>query len=186
MAAEGRSDTLGTPAPSFALPGVDGRTWTLADCRGPKGLLVVFMCNHCPYVIAVKERLVRDARELQSLGIGVVGINANDPTVYPEDSFENMLTVARDWGLPFPYLFDETQAVARAYDAVCTPDFFGFNAAGELQYRGRLDASRRETAPPDAQRELFNAMKQIAETGRGPAEQHNSIGCSIKWRDAAA
>lgn len=185
MAAEGRSDTLDTPAPDFALPGVDGRHWTLAQCRGPRGLLVVFMCNHCPYVHAVRERLVRDARELQTLGVGVVGVNANDPEAYPEDSFERMKDVARDWSLPFPYLFDATQEVARAYDAVCTPDFFGFNAEGRLQYRGRLDASRKETAPPDARRELFEAMKAIAQTGRGPAEQFPSIGCSIKWREAA-
>ncbi len=184
MAAEGRSDTMGAPAPDFSLPGVDGRTWTLADCRGPRGLLVVFMCNHCPYVIAIKDRLVRDAKALQAMGIGVVGISANDPVAYPQDSFDNMKVVAKAWGLPFPYLYDESQAVARAYDAACTPDFFGFNAAGELQYRGRLDASRKETAP-GARRELFEAMTLIAETGRGPTVQHSSIGCSIKWRDAA-
>ncbi len=182
MAATGHSETLDTPAPDFALPGVDGRTWTLADCRGPRGLLVVFMCNHCPYVMAIKERLVRDARELQTLGIGVVGINANDPLAYPQDSFEQMKLVARDWHLPFPYLFDASQEVAQAYGAVCTPDFFGFNAAGQLQYRGRLDASRKEAAPPDAPRELFEAMQCIAATGSGPQTQHPSIGCSIKWR----
>lgn len=184
MAAEGHSDTLGTPAPDFALPGVDGRTWTRDACAGPRGLLVVFMCNHCPYVKAIRERLVRDARELQALGVGVVAISSNDPVAYPEDSFDAMRDTARDWGLPFPYLFDESQDVARAYGAVCTPDFFGFDAQGSLRYRGRLDASRKDTAPPDAPRELFEAMRQVAETGQGPAIQHNSIGCSIKWREA--
>ncbi|ROR34164.1 thioredoxin family protein [Inmirania thermothiophila] len=174
---------FGKPAPDFALPGVDGRIWTRDACRGPKGLLVMFICNHCPYVKAIRERLIRDARDIQALGIGVVAISANDPTDYPEDSFENMKRVAETYGYPFPYLYDETQAVARAYGAVCTPDFFGYNADLELQYRGRLDASTRETAPPDARRELYEAMKQIAETGRGPEEQIPSMGCSIKWRD---
>lgn len=174
---------FGLPAPDFSLPGVDGRIWTPATCRGEKGLLVVFMCNHCPYVKAVRQRLVQDARELAALGIGTVGISANDPEQYPEDSFENMQRIAREWDLPFPYLFDASQAVAKAYGAVCTPDFFGYNADLQLQYRGRLDASRKETAPPGARRELLEAMRQVAETGRGPAEQLPSIGCSIKWRE---
>ena len=174
---------FGLPAPDFSLPGVDGRVWTPATCRGEKGLLVVFMCNHCPYVKAVRQRLVQDARELAALGIGTVGISANDPEQYPEDSFENMQRIAREWDLPFPYLFDASQAVAKAYGAVCTPDFFGYNADLQLQYRGRLDASRKETAPPGARRELLEAMRQVAETGRGPAEQLPSIGCSIKWRE---
>lgn len=173
---------FGRKAVDFALPGVDGKIWTLEQCRGPKGLLVMFICNHCPYVKAIQQRLIRDAHDLQTLGIGVVAINPNDPTEYPEDSFENMKKVARELGYPFPYLFDETQEVARAYGAVCTPDFFGYNADLELQYRGRLDASRKETAPSDARRELFEAMKQIAETGKGPTEQIPSMGCSIKWR----
>lgn len=175
---------FGAPAPDFALPGVDGRIWTRDQCRGPRGLLVMFICNHCPYVKAVRERIVRDARDLIALGIGCVAINPNDPSQYPEDSFENMKRVAEEYAFPFPYLFDETQEVARAYGAVCTPDFFGYNADLKLQYRGRLDASRKETAPPDARRELYEAMKQIAETGQGPAEQIPSIGCSIKWKSA--
>ncbi|MEW6038058.1 MAG: thioredoxin family protein [Pseudomonadota bacterium] len=175
---------FGSKAADFALAGVDGKTWTLEQCKGPKGLLVMFICNHCPYVKAVQDRLVRDARDLQALGIGVVAIMSNDPTDYPEDSFENMQEVATELAYPFPYLLDETQAVARAYGAVCTPDFFGYNADLELQYRGRLDASRREAAPPDCRRELYEAMKQVAETGKGPAEQIPSMGCSIKWRDA--
>ncbi|AAU91742.1 MULTISPECIES: thioredoxin family protein [Methylococcus] len=175
---------FGRKAPDFALPGVDGKIWTLERCRGPKGLLVMFICNHCPYVKAVQDRLVRDAKDIQALGIGVVAIMPNDPTDYPEDSFENMQKVAADLSYPFPYLLDETQAVARAYGAVCTPDFFGYNADLELQYRGRLDASRREASPPGCRRELYEAMKQIAETGKGPAEQIPSMGCSIKWRNA--
>jgi peroxiredoxin len=173
---------FGRPAPDFALPGVDGRVWTLHDCRGEKGLLVMFICNHCPYVKAVRERIVRDARELLDHGVRSVAIMSNDPADYPEDSFENMKRVAAELDFPFPYLWDETQAVAKAYGAVCTPDFFGYDADLGLQYRGRLDASRKETAPADARRELFEAMVAVARTGRGPAEQVPSIGCSIKWR----
>jgi len=172
---------VGLPAPMFTLPGVDGRTWSLADCRGPKGLLVMFICNHCPYVQAVRERIVRDARDLGALGIGAVAISANDPADYPEDSFDNMKQVAAQYRYPFPYLFDESQAVAKSYGAVCTPDFFGYNDRLELQYRGRLDESRKE-AVTNARRDLFEAMQQVAETGRGPPEQIPGMGCSIKWK----
>jgi len=172
---------FGTPAVDFALPGVDGDVWTLEKCRGEKGLLVMFICNHCPYVKAVINRIIRDCAELSAHGIGSVAISANDPADYPEDSFDNMQRVAQDLRFPFPYLWDESQEVARAYGAACTPDFFGFNANLELQYRGRLDASR--TAPvPDARRELLEAMVQIARTGQGPREQIPSMGCSIKWK----
>ncbi|WP_058554015.1 thioredoxin family protein [Thiohalocapsa sp. ML1] len=174
---------FGRPAPDFALPGIDGKTWTRDDCKGPNGLLVMFICNHCPYVKAVRERLVRDARELAGLGVGSVAIMSNDPSDYPEDSFENMQRIAAELDFPFPYLLDETQEVAKAFGAVCTPDFFGYNAGLGLQYRGRLDASRKETAPPDVRRDLFLAMQQVAETGQGPAEQIPSVGCSIKWRE---
>ncbi len=174
---------FGRPAVDFSLPGVDGRTWTLEQCRGEKGLLVMFICNHCPYVKAVRDRIVRDARELQTLGINSVAIMSNDPADYPEDSFDNMKRVAEEFEFPFPYLYDETQEVAKAYGAVCTPDFFGYNADLELQYRGRLDASRKEAAPPDVRRDLFEAMKQVALTGQGPREQIPSMGCSIKWRE---
>jgi peroxiredoxin len=174
---------FGQPAVNFSLRGTDGKLWTLPQCRGEKGLLVMFICNHCPYVKAVRERLVRDTRELLTYDIKSVAIMSNDPTDYPEDSFENMKKVAAQFEFPFPYLIDETQEIAKAYGAVCTPDFFGYNAKLELQYRGRLDASRKQTAPPDARRELFEAMKQVAETGRGSAEQIPSMGCSIKWRN---
>jgi peroxiredoxin len=176
---------FGWPAPAFTLPDTDGQTHTLETLRGPRGLLVVFICNHCPYVKAILDRLIRDCRELSALGIGCAAISSNDAVAYPEDSFDNMRRLARDKALPFPYLYDADQTVARAYGAVCTPDFFGFNAALRLQYRGRLDASRKETAPADARRELFEAMRLVAETGRGPDEQIPSIGCSIKWRDAS-
>ncbi len=172
---------FGTPAQDFALPGTDGKTWTLADCQGEKGLLVMFICNHCPYVKSIHERLVRDTRELQALGINSVAIMANDPDEYPEDSFDNMRRVAEEFDFPFPYLIDETQQVAQAYGAVCTPDFFGYNADLQLQYRGRLDASRKELVP-DARRDLFEAMKKVAETGHGPGQQIPSMGCSIKWK----
>lgn len=173
---------FGRPAPDFALPGTDGMIWTRDACAGERGLLVMFICNHCPYVKAVRERIVRDARELIALGIGCVAVMSNDPQDYPEDSFENMRRVAEQFHFPFPYLLDESQAVAKAYGAVCTPDFFGYNAALELQYRGRLDASRKDTAPDDAKRDLFKAMEQVARTGIGPDRQIPSIGCSIKWK----
>jgi peroxiredoxin len=166
----------------FSLVGVDGKVWTPATCRGDNGLLVMFICNHCPYVKAVRERIVRDTRELRSLGVNSVAIMSNDPAEYPEDSFENMREIAARYEFPFPYLYDQTQQVARDYGAVCTPDFFGYNADMKLQYRGRLDASRMQPAPDGARRELFEAMKQVAETGQGPQQQVPSMGCSIKWR----
>jgi peroxiredoxin len=172
---------FGRPAIDFALPGVDGKVWTLDDCKGEKGLLVMFICNHCPYVKAILDRLVRDTRELRDLGVHSVAIMSNDPHQYEEDSFESMKKIARDNDFPFPYLLDETQQVAKAYGAVCTPDFFGYNADLQLQYRGRLDASRKEAATEDVRRDLFEGMKQIAETGNGPEEQIPSMGCSIKW-----
>jgi peroxiredoxin len=175
---------FGTRAPDFALPGVDGKAWTRDQCAGEKGLLVMFICNHCPYVKAVIDRVVRDADALKALGINTVAICANDATTHPDDSFDNMKEFAAAHHFTFPYLHDESQDVARAYDAVCTPDFFGFNGALELQYRGRLDASGREPASPSVRRDLFEALKQIAETGQGPREQIPSIGCSITWKAA--
>lgn len=184
MAATADALQRGFRAPDFSLPGIDGRTWSLADARGPRGLLVMFICNHCPYVQAVVDRIVRDARELDAFGVRCVAISSNDVEAYPEDSFDNMKEFAARHAFSFPYLFDASQDVARAYGAVCTPDFFGFNADLELQYRGQLDASRRQAASPDVRRDLFEAMKQIAATGIGPDEQIASIGCSIKWKVA--
>jgi peroxiredoxin len=173
---------FGLPAPDFRLKGVDGKTWTLNEVRGNNGLLVMFICNHCPYVKAVRDRIIRDARELKDLGINSVAIMSNDPTDYAEDSFDNMKTVAQELKFPFPYLYDESQGVAKAYGAVCTPDFFGYNKDLELQYRGRLDESRKEPVPK-ARRDLFEAMKQMAQTGQGPKDQIPSMGCSIKWKN---
>lgn len=174
---------FGWKAIDFDLPATDGRRYSLESVRGPNGLLVMFICNHCPYVKAVIDRIVRDCRDLRAEGIGSVAIMSNDPAVYAEDSFDNMRRWAAELDFPFPYLYDETQEVAQAYGAVCTPDFFGFDGRLGLQYRGRLDASGRNPAPPDARRELFEAMREVASTGAGPREQVPSIGCSIKWRD---
>jgi peroxiredoxin len=175
---------FGWKAPDFRLPATDGQTYALGDIAGPRGTLVMFICNHCPYVLAVRDRIVRDAGDLQAMGIGVAAICSNDATTHPADGFDKMGDFAREAGFTFPYLHDEDQTVARAYDAVCTPDFFGFNADLGLQYRGRLDASGPRSAPEDARRELYEAMKQVAETGRGPQEQTPSMGCSIKWKAA--
>jgi peroxiredoxin len=175
---------FGWEAPSFTLPGVDGKTYSLKELRGKNGTLVMFICNHCPYVKAVTDRIVRDVADLKPLGVSSVAISSNDAIHYPDDSFDNMKKFARENNFNFPYLYDESQEVARAYGAICTPDFFGFNAGLELQYRGRIDASGRDKAPPGARRELFEAMKKVAETGQGPRDQTASIGCSIKWKVA--
>ncbi|MFQ5659974.1 MAG: thioredoxin family protein [Gammaproteobacteria bacterium] len=174
---------FGRSAIDFNLPGVDGRNWSLDDCRGERGTLIMFICNHCPYVKAIQQRLVKDTRALLEHGIKSVAVMANDSTAYPEDSFENMKKIAEQFGYPFPYLFDESQDTARAYGAVCTPDFFGYNANMELHYRGRFDAERAGQEPAGARQELYEAMLQIAITGKGPEQQIPSMGCSIKWRE---
>lgn len=171
---------FGWQAPDFSLKNVDGTILSKDLLMGKNGLLVMFICNHCPYVKAILPRLIADVIELKMLGVNTVAIMSNDPTDYPEDSFDNMQIIASEMDFPFPYLIDPTQEVAKAYDAVCTPDFFGFNNKFELQYRGRFDESRKETAS-NSTRDLFHAMKQVAETGQGPKEQVQSIGCSIKW-----
>ncbi len=169
----------------FTLPEpATGKSLSLADVSGENGTLVMFICNHCPYVMAVIDRIVRDAKDLQAMGIGVVAISSNDVATYPQDGPEEMAKLAAEHGFTFPYLYDETQEVARAFDAVCTPDFSVYNAEGGLQYRGRFDASRKEAGPADLRRDLFEAMKQVAETGKGPEDQVASMGCSIKWKAA--
>jgi len=173
---------FGWQAPDFNLPNIDDSLISRDSSMGKNGLLVMFICNHCPYVKAILPRLVNDIRELKALGINAVAIMSNNPTDYQEDSFENMQKISNEMEFPFPYLLDETQTTAKNYDAVCTPDFFGFNKKFELQYRGRFDESRKETAQ-NSTRDLFYAMKLIAETGAGPREQISSIGCSIKWSD---
>lgn len=173
---------FGLPAPDFRLPGVGGDLWSLAECRGERATLVIFICNHCPYVKASIDRIVAVCRELGPLGMKAVAIMSNDVAAYPDDSPDNMKMFAAVHNFPFPYLYDETQDTARAYGAVCTPDFFGYNADLKLQYRGRLDEGRTSPPEPGAKRDLFEAMKQIIETGEGPEEQIPSIGCSVKWK----
>ena len=177
--------TLGWPAAQFDLPGIDGRRHSLTSARGRNGLVVMFICNHCPYVKAAIGRIVRDADALASLGIGSIAIMSNDVVAYPADSFDNMRAFAAAHDIRFPYVIDESQEVARAYDAICTPDFFGFDADLTLAYRGRLDAAGR-SADTTAKRELHDAMAQVARTGHAPLEQHPSIGCAIKWRARAS
>ena len=172
---------LGSPAVPFDLPGTDGRRHTLESVRGANGTVVMFICNHCPYVKAVAAKLTRDMTELAQHGVGSVAIMSNDPAAYPEDSFERMEAFAVQHGFPFPYVVDATQEVGRAYGAVCTPDFFGFDRDLQLVYRGRLDASGRSD-DPTAVRELFIAMSSVAHTGKTSGAQHPSVGCSIKWR----
>jgi peroxiredoxin len=169
------------PAIDFKLPDAFGKIWTLEECAGDNGLLILFICNHCPYVKAILKRIVRDTRELKDLGINSAAIMSNDMSMYAEDSAENMAKIAIENNFSFPYLIDSSQQVAKNYGAVCTPDFFGFNCDLKLQYRGRLDASRKETAAASVRRDLFEAMKEVAQTGLGPKEQIPSMGCSIKW-----
>ncbi len=172
---------LGQAAPDFALTGTDGRTHTLGDVSGPSGTVIMVICNHCPYVVGVIERVVADIETLQAEGFGAAAIMPNDTDAYPADSFENMGLFARRHGFTFPYLIDPTQAVARALGAVCTPEFYGLDAGGAIRYAGRLDAGGRDPGY-QGPRELVAAMRRIAQTGDGPAEQHPSMGCSIKWR----
>ena len=173
---------FGWSAPQFTLPATDGKTYALADLAGQNGTLVMFICNHCPYVLAILDKIIRDAADLQALGIGVAAICSNDAAAYPADSFENMRVLADKHAFGFPYLHDADQSVARAYDAVCTPDFYGFDRDLGLQYRGRLDATRMSAGPADVRRDLYEAMAQVARTGQGPTEQVPSIGCSTKWK----
>lgn len=183
MAAQPPVCDFGWRAVDFSLKGIDGQTYTLERVRGPNGTLVMFICNHCPYVKSVIGRIVQEVAALRAHGIGAIAIMSNDTEAYPEDSFEHMQAFAAEHGMDFPYVIDRTQEVARTYGAVCTPDFFGFNKDLGLQYRGRLDASK-TTLVENAPRELHDAMVQIAKTGRGPKEQIPSMGCSIKWRAA--
>ena len=172
---------FGWQAPHFTLKTPDGKAHSLADHLGGKGLLIAFICNHCPYVKAIADRLATDARTLMDEGTDVLAIMPNDYRMVPADAPAGMTRFAERHGFPFPYLVDEDQSVARAYGAVCTPDFFGFDGQGGLQYRGRLDDARMGDAA-NRTPELLNAMRQVAETGEGPQAQQPSMGCSIKWR----
>lgn len=172
---------FGWKAPDFTLEDPHGRPFTMSEQLGDKGLLIAFICNHCPYVQRITKRLKEDTNTLMAEGVNVLAIMSNDYLSYTEDSPENMLKFSVENGFAFPYLIDESQLVAKHYNAICTPDFFGFNAQGELQYRGRLDNAGMDD-PSNRIPELLNAMRQIAKTGQGPAEQHPSMGCSIKWK----
>ena len=178
---------FGQKAHDFKLKSTEGKILSLADVKGEKGTLVMFICNHCPYVKAVTKDIVEDCKKLKEIGINSVAICANDAENYPEDSFENMIKFSKDNNFNFPYLNDETQSIAKAYDAVCTPDFFGYNKNLELQYRGRIYELNNDVRPrvrkENSQNDLLNAMIQISETGEGPKDQIPSLGCSIKWKD---
>ncbi|MFK7839492.1 MAG: thioredoxin family protein [Bdellovibrionales bacterium] len=169
-------------APDFALTNIDDQTLSLSDIKGEKGTVLAFICNHCPYVHAIIDRLVVDAKTLQDEGFGFAAIMSNDTINYPQDSFENMKIFAQDNNFTFPYLIDETQDIAKAYDAVCTPDIFGFNTGNILKYRGRLDSSGPNPADENTVKELLNAMRDISQTGQSNAKQFSSMGCSIKWK----
>ncbi len=173
---------FGTPIPSFSVIDTEGKVLTEKDVLGPNGLLVIFMCNHCPYVKAIMDRLEPTAQALSTLGVGMIAINPNDPTQYPEDSREAMIEVSQNFGFSFPYCIDQTQEVAKSFGAVCTPDFFGYNADLALQYRGRLDDARMNKVEDNTNKELIEAMTLVAKTGKGPSQQIPSMGCSIKWK----
>ncbi len=171
---------FGAKAPDFLLLGVDNNYYCLNDLMGKSGLLIMFICNHCPYVKAIMQKIVRDTNDLKKIGVNSVAIMSNNPTENIEDSFENMQKIAKKLDFSFPYLIDTTQEVAKKYNAICTPDFFGYNKNFALQYRGRLDESRKENII-NAKRDLFLAMTDVAKTDKGPKEQISSMGCSIKW-----
>ena len=173
---------FGEKAFDFKLLGTDGKFWSLADCVGDNGTLIMFICNHCPYVKAIQSKLVEDTKKMLKAGVKSVAIMSNDPEDYPEDSFENMKKISRDYDYPFPYLFDETQEIAKIYKAVCTPDFFGYNNSLDLQYRGRFDETGMKQSNKESKRDLLEAMLQVSKTSKGPQEQIPSVGCSIKWK----
>jgi len=183
MSVNAPNDKLGWKAPDFNLNNIDNKFYTLDDLRGKNGTVIAFICNHCPYVISIAQRLSFDSKELKKSEINTIGIMSNDANNYPEDSFENMDFFAKKYDFDFPYLHDESQDIARKYGAVCTPDIFGFNSNLILQYRGRLDSGVINTNSNNINRELFKAMNQIKSDGVGPSEQFNSFGCSIKWKN---
>ena len=175
-------NNFGWKASDFNLKSVDDENYSLNDLIGNNGTVIVFMCNHCPYVISIADRLSYEARELKKIQINFIGIMSNDVKSYPEDSFENMKKFSNKYNFEFPYLYDETQEIAKKYKAVCTPDFFGFNKNLELQYRGRIDSGVIKEKNVEIIRELYLAMKMISESNIGPKKQFNSFGCSIKWK----
>jgi len=172
---------FGKKAENFNLKSTENKMISLNDVKGENGTLIMFICNHCPYVLAVIKEIVKDCKELENNGINSVAIMSNDPKVYEEDSFENMIQFAKDNEFNFPYVIDETQEIGNSYGAVCTPDFFGYNNNLDLQYRGRIRELKNLIPVQDGESELLKAMKMIAKTGNGPKEQFPSMGCSIKW-----
>ena len=173
---------FGKKADDFKLKSTNNEFLTLNDVKGDNGTLVMFICNHCPYVKAVISDIVNDCKLLQNLDVSSVAICSNDVINYPEDSFDKMIEFSNSNNFSFPYLHDETQEIARKFDAVCTPDFFGYNKNLELQYRGRIRELKDLKPIRSGESELYLAMKMIAETGRGPKDQISSMGCNIKWR----
>ena len=175
---------FGLKAEPFSLLGIDNKLWTLDKAKGANGLLIMFICNHCPYVKAILPRLINDLSELKKYGINSIAISSNDVVNYPQDSFEEMKKLSVLHNFTFPYIFDESQSVAKSYNAICTPDFFVFNKGLELQYRGRFDSTGREESPPsENKKDLYEAMKLISKTQKGPEIQFSSIGCSLKWKE---
>lgn len=173
---------FGEKIKDFSLVSTDNKKLNLSDLKGSKGTLIMFICNHCPYVQAIIKEAVKIANEIKKIGIHTVAIMSNDVENYPEDSFENMKLFSKKYNFTFPYLIDETQDVAKSFGAVCTPDFFGYNKNGELQYRGRIRKLNNLTPVMDGESELLSAMKLIADQGQGPKEQLSSMGCNIKWK----
>ena len=184
MASKGQNSPVGFgwKAASFRLKGTDGALHGPEDARGPKGLVVIFMCNHCPYVKSSLDQIVTDMRDLKALGIGSIAVMPNDADAYPDDGLGNMQKLAKAKNFPFPYVIDETQDVARAYDAVCTPEFYGFDAGLALVYHGRLNGAGLHPLQQGGKRDLFEAMQAVAETRKISADQQPSMGCSIKWK----
>ena len=174
---------FGWRAEDFSLLSIDDRKHTLQSLKGNKGTVIVFICNHCPYVIAIADRLSFESKELKKIGVNTIAIMSNDVKSYPEDSFENMKKFSKKYNFEFPYLYDSTQEVAKKFKAVCTPDFFGFNNKLELLYRGRIDSGIMNNNEKEISRELFNAMEMISLTNQSPIKQMNSFGCSIKWHN---
>jgi len=177
------NEQLDWTAPNFELLSVDNNRYSLNSIVGKQGTVIFFICNHCPYVIAIAERLSFEANELKKIGINTAAIMSNDVLAYPEDSFENMKKFSSKYNFDFPYLFDNTQEIAKKFKAVCTPDIFGFNKKLKLQYRGRIDSGVMSGNDNNIKRELFYAMEIISKTGQGPSIQHSSFGCSIKWKN---
>ena len=173
---------FGTNAKDFQLNSTINKFISLNNTKGETGTLIMFICNHCPYVKAVIKDVVEDCKNLEKFGINAIAISSNDAINYPEDSFENMIKFSKEHEFTFPYLYDETQNVAKSYAAVCTPDFFGYNKNLELQYRGRSRELKNLIPIKNAESDLLQAMKQIAKTGKGPKDQIPSAGCNIKWK----